>query len=97
LNRIPVRPPDILSSRQLREMLDSAKSTFDYVVLDLPPAIDHVDACAAANQLDLFVLVAEWGRTKITDLEAVWARCDRIAERVVGVIVNKVPRGSEWC
>ena len=96
LDRIPRRPPDILSSRQMGEMLDNAKFIFDYVVLDLPPAIDHVDACASANQLDLFVLVAEWGRTKIADLEAVWARCDRIAERVVGVIVNKVPPGSEW-
>jgi Mrp family chromosome partitioning ATPase/capsular polysaccharide biosynthesis protein len=90
------RPPDILSSRQMGEMLESAKSTFDYVVLDLPSAIDHVDACASANQLDLFVLVAEWGRTKTADLEAVWTRCDRIAERMVGVIVNKVPPGSEW-
>ena len=96
LDRIPQRPPDILSSRQMREMLDSAKSTFDYVLLDLPPAIDHVDACASANQLDLFVLVAEWGRTKITDLEALCTRCDRIDERVVGIIVNKVPPGSEW-
>jgi hypothetical protein len=30
------------------------------------------------------------------DLEAVWSRCDPIAERMVGVIVNKVPPGSEW-
>jgi capsular exopolysaccharide synthesis family protein len=96
LDRIPQRPPDILSSRQMRDMLDRAKCSFDYVLLDLPPAIDHVDACASAEHLDLFVLVAEWGRTKIADLEAVWARCDHIAERVVGVVVNKVPRGCEW-
>jgi len=96
LDRVPRRPPDILSSRQMREMVDSAKSIFDYVVLDLPPAIDHVDACASADQLDLVVLVAEWGRTKITDLEAVWARCDHIAERLAGIIVNKVPSDSEW-
>lgn len=96
LDQIPLRPPDILSSRAMEDMLNSAKSTFDYVVLDLPPAIDHVDACASASQLDVFILVAEWGRTKIAELEAVWARCDRIAERVVGIIVNKVPPGSEW-
>lgn len=92
----PGRPPDILSSRQMREMLDSAKLTFDYVVLDLPAALDHVDACAAAKQLDLFILVAEWGRTRITDLEAVLARSDHVAERVVGIIVNKAPRSSEF-
>jgi succinoglycan biosynthesis transport protein ExoP len=80
----------------MRGLLDSARTVFDYVVLDLPPALDHVDACASANQLDLFVLVAEWGRTKMTDLEAVWSRCDPIAERMVGVIVTKVPPGSEW-
>jgi succinoglycan biosynthesis transport protein ExoP len=96
LERIFERPPDILSSREMGETLDSARSIFDYVVMDLPPAIDHVDACAAANQLDAFVLVAEWGRTKLADFEAVWTRCDRIGERVVGVIVNKVPPGSEW-
>jgi Mrp family chromosome partitioning ATPase len=96
LDRIPKRPPDILSSRQMRDMIEKAKCAFDYVVLDLPAALDHVDAFASADQLDLFVLVAEWGRTTIADLEAVWARCDPIAERMVGIIVNKVPRGSEW-
>jgi len=95
LNRNVQRPPDILSSRQMREMLDSAKLTFDYIVLDLPPAIDHVDACASARHLDLFILVAEWGRTRITDLEAIPASSDHIAERVFGIIVNKAPRGSE--
>jgi Mrp family chromosome partitioning ATPase len=96
LDRIPQRPPDILSSRQMREMLEGARSKFDYVVLDLPGAIDHMDAYASASHLDFFVLVAEWGRTKTADLEAVWARCDQLAERVVGVILNKVPRGSGW-
>ncbi|WP_431311090.1 tyrosine-protein kinase family protein [Methylobacterium nigriterrae] len=95
LDRVP-RRPDVLSSRQMREMLDAARSKFDYVVLDLPAVLEHVDACAAAIHLDFFVLVAEWGRTKIADLEAVSARCDQITERVVGTFVNKVPRGSGW-
>jgi succinoglycan biosynthesis transport protein ExoP len=96
LDRIPLRPPDILSSRQMGEMLERARSKFDYVVLDLPGAIDQMDAYASASHLDFFVLVAEWGRTKTADLEAVWTRCDQLAERVAGVVVNKVPRGSGW-
>lgn len=96
LDRTLGRPPDVLSSREMGAMLDSAKLTFDYVLLDLPPAIDHMDACASANQLDFFVLVAEWGRTKTADLEAVFTRCDSIAERTIGVVVNKVPPGSDW-
>jgi polysaccharide biosynthesis transport protein len=96
LDRFYRRPADVLSSRRMREMLDAARSEFDYIVLDLPAVLEHVDACAAANQIDLFLLVAEWGRTKIADLEAVSARCDQIAERIVGVFVNKVQHGAGW-
>lgn len=96
LDHVPRRPADVLSSRQMRELIDAARVRFDYIVLDLPAVLEHVDACAAANHVDLFVLVAEWGRTRVADLEAVSARCDQIAERIVGTFVNKVPRGSGW-
>src|SRR5207302_1290544 len=96
LGRVSRRPTDVPGSRQMREMLDAARNEFDYVVFDLPGVLEHVDACAAAIHLDFFVLVAEWGCTKMADLEAVLARCDQLAERVVGTFVNKVPRGSGW-
>src|SRR5262249_40394656 len=64
-----ISPPSILSSAAMRQMLAAARRHYDYIVLDLPSTIDHIDVGAIAGLLDGFLLVTEWGRTTIDDVE----------------------------
>ena len=81
---------DLLSSAGMRHMLDEARQSFDYIIVDLPPIGPVVDAKAFAPLVDGFVLVAEWGRTPRALLRSILHSETLIAKKVLGLVLNKV-------
>lgn len=88
-------PADVLGSRAMKELLEAARARYDCVLVDLPAMLDHVDVAAAAKLFDAFVLVAEFGRTTFDDLDRALSSSPVVAERVVGVIVNKTDASAQ--
>ncbi|WP_035655991.1 polysaccharide biosynthesis tyrosine autokinase, partial [Bradyrhizobium sp. STM 3809] len=64
----PSNSSDILTSPQFKQLLKTARSDYDYVLIDLPPILPVVDVKAAAHLLDAFVMVIEWGSTSSDDV-----------------------------
>ena len=59
------------------------------VIVDLPSTLGYIDVPAIANLLDGVILVTEWGRTKIEDLEHIAVRFPRLTDRLIGAFINK--------
>ena len=76
--------------RALKAMLDELKAHYDYVILDLPPLIPVIDARAAADVIDAFVMVVEWGKTSANSVQLALQASSRIQDKTVGVALNKV-------
>jgi succinoglycan biosynthesis transport protein ExoP len=74
----------------MRDVIAVGKKDYDYVIVDLPAALEHLDAQIISNFLDAFVVVVEWGRTTIDDLEEAF-NASGILDRLVGVLINKAP------
>jgi succinoglycan biosynthesis transport protein ExoP len=87
-------PSDILGSDAMQEMIEDFRKSYDYVVVDTPALLPHVDVAAAAGLFDAFVMVIESGRTRIDELVQAVSRAAPIGERLVGVLINKAPRGG---
>ena len=81
---------EILASPNVKRLLDNLRSTYDYVIVDLPPLAPVVDVKAATNIIDSFVYVVEWGRTKIDVVEHHLAAAPGVYDRLLGVVLNKV-------
>jgi succinoglycan biosynthesis transport protein ExoP len=81
-------PADVLGSQAMQDLLSRHRKTHDTILIDLPPVIGHVDAEAAAGQFDAFILVVQWGRTTLEDVQRVLTS-DAIAERISGVLIVK--------
>ncbi len=81
---------EVLSSPGMRSMLTEGAKDFDYVVVDLPPLAAVVDVRAAASMFDAFVFVIEWGRTARPMVQMMLASDEKIYEKCVGVVFNKV-------
>jgi capsular exopolysaccharide synthesis family protein len=80
---------ELLASDAMKALLDQLRGKFDFIVLDLPPAMPVVDVRAAAPVLDGFLFVVEWGATT----EGVVAHAIReggLEGRLVGTVLNKV-------
>lgn len=81
---------ELLSSPGMRKLIEQAKEHFDHIVVDLPPLGPVVDAKAFEPSADGFVVVVEWGRTPRAMVRSTLAGEPRIANKVLGVVLNKV-------
>jgi Mrp family chromosome partitioning ATPase len=83
-------PPEILSSPPMREVLARAAKSYDYVIVDLPAALDYVDVSTMANLVGSFVIIAEWQHTTMRELEQLLLSSSLVRERLLGIVINKV-------
>ena len=67
-------------------------NTFLGAAQDLHP--DDIDADAIASAVDHFVLVVDWGRTTLDEIERGLARSTAVADRVLGFVLNKADRDT---
>lgn len=88
-------PPDVKTSdeqspltiQKVGSLMESAKSQFEYVVIDLPPMFATADLIAYADNVDFFVVVAEWGKTLSNSLNFYLSQNDIAKDKVLGVML----------
>jgi succinoglycan biosynthesis transport protein ExoP len=88
-NRI-LNSSEILASAEMKALLQKAKTSYDYVVVDLPPLGPVVDVKAAAHLFDAFVLIIEWGKTDKASVQASLSTHPAVMEKTLGAVLNKV-------
>ncbi|MCI4677063.1 polysaccharide biosynthesis tyrosine autokinase [Rhodoblastus acidophilus] len=85
----PFHTSEILASEATHKLFDRLRAAYDYVIVDLPPLSPLVDARAAASFTDCFVLVIEWGRTKVDVVQHALHNAPNVYENLVGAVLNK--------
>ena len=79
----------ILASPNVEAVLSAARLSYRYIVIDLPPLDEAVDAKAAGEIVDRFILVTAWGRTSQYRVEAGLRSAEVIRTRLIGGILNR--------
>jgi capsular exopolysaccharide synthesis family protein len=80
---------DILSTEAMRALFNRLRASYDYVIVDFPPLAPVVDVRVTTPLIDCFVLVVEWGRTKIDVVRHALHTAPSLYENLVGVVLNK--------
>ena len=81
-------PAEILSSNAMADLLARQRDRYDYIFIDLPPIAPVVDVRAAAQLVDGFLLVVEWGRTARDFVSETIATSDVLKARLIGAVLN---------
>jgi capsular exopolysaccharide synthesis family protein len=87
-----IKPPnssDILTSKNMKALLDACRKQYQYVIVDMPPILPVVDVKASANMFDGFIQVVEWGKTSIDEVGKAVSASPILSERLLGVVLNK--------
>jgi succinoglycan biosynthesis transport protein ExoP len=79
---------DFLASAAFRDLLQRARDSFDYVVLDLAPISVHPDAEAVAPSLDGILLVVAWGKTSRSFVRDSLKENPVISDKCLGVALS---------
>jgi succinoglycan biosynthesis transport protein ExoP len=83
-------PYDILSSDRTKLIFDELRRRYEFVVVDFSPLAPVIDVCATTHLVDSYILVVEWGRTKIDIVEHALRAAPGVSDALLGAVLNKV-------
>ena len=91
---IPPNPAELLSSNEMRNLLQFLRSKYKHVIIDSPPAISFTDAAILSTQVDGVILVAMAGKSSMHLMRRFKQRLGNIGARIYGVVLNGIKQGS---
>ncbi|ESA38666.1 capsular exopolysaccharide family protein [Leptolyngbya sp. Heron Island J] len=83
---VPEDPMSLLSSRQMRQVLEKAEKTYDLVIVDAPAISGLADGLQLASMCDASILVSRLDRITQTDLTHTMAMLDQV--NTIGIVAN---------
>ena len=85
-------PPQVaaqLGSDAMRRLLEAQRESFDYIILDCPPALAAADALALAPLVDAVLVVADSGSTNRSAVARLREQLDQAGGKVLGAVLNR--------
>jgi polysaccharide biosynthesis transport protein len=81
---------ELFASDAAKSLFSSLQRQYDYVIVDLPPLISELDVRASLHLIDAYVLVLQWGSTKVDAVQYALRNAPKVQEKIVGAVLNKV-------
>lgn len=88
-------PSELLGNAKFEKLIQTARETYDYVIIDCPPVGSVIDAAVIAKQCDGVALVIETENVSYKMLQRVKAQMEQSGCRILGAILNKVEMGGK--
>jgi capsular exopolysaccharide synthesis family protein len=94
----PSRPPELLASATMQEVIEQARQQYDCVLLDSPPMINLSDGPILAAQAEGVLLVVSSDRTRQPELQNALRTLEQIGIPILGLIYNRAEETApiEW-
>jgi len=92
------RPPDpheLISSPNLKALIQQWGTDYDLVILDGPPVLPVIDSVLISEQADLVLVITRFGRTSINSLRTTHRLLSRQVHANIGAVLNAVSGGTE--
>ncbi|MFH2040856.1 MAG: polysaccharide biosynthesis tyrosine autokinase [Chloroflexota bacterium] len=92
---LPPNPAELLGSEKMKWIIEQLATLADFVVIDSPPSL-VADAQILASRVDGVLLVIQPGTTHIDSACATVEQLSRSQSRMLGVILNRIPRNRGY-
>jgi receptor protein-tyrosine kinase len=89
---IPPNPAELLDSEAFKQLLDYARKTYDYVIVDCPPTLLVADAAIIATQCDGVIITTRVGKTRKNQFLGARENMSAVGANIIGVLMNMVPQ-----
>jgi capsular exopolysaccharide synthesis family protein len=93
---VPPDPAHLLGSEKMKNVLETLRQQFDFVLLDSPPLIGVSDAAVLSTFCDGVLLVLRSQRTTIEAARRAMDHLEAIQARLLGVVLNDIDLGSPY-
>ncbi len=86
--RLPSNPAELLSSPQFKELLESLREKFQFILVDTPPVLAVSDPCAVAARVDGVLLAVRMGLSSRDEVAEAFNSLQEMDATVMGTVVN---------
>ena len=83
---IPSHPAELLGSVAMRRVLETLRSGFDRILIDMPPAVPLADVAIASSMADGILMIVRADVTKKPAIERALTALDQ--SKVLGLVLN---------
>jgi capsular exopolysaccharide synthesis family protein len=87
---VPPNPAELLGSEKMRNLIESLKRWFDFILFDSPPVLTVSDAMVLGPKIDGMILVVWGGKTAKDALKQAKERLDQLKIKCLGVVINNL-------
>ncbi len=91
---IPPNPAELLSSNEMRNLLQQLRGTYKHIIVDSPPAISFTDAAILSTLADGVVIVAMANKSSLHLIRRFKQRLQNLGARIYGVVLNGIKPNS---
>ena len=87
---LPPNPSELLTSPRMKRYLSFFETTFDYIILDLPPINLVTDAAALSKEVDGSVIVIRENTTTMRSVKEAAEKLRIVDGKLLGFVMNDV-------
>lgn len=91
---IPPNPSELLSSKNMKNVVETLRNTFDYVILDTPPVNVVTDAIALSPYTDGTLFVVRSGRSERNAVQRALDQLSISNTKILGVVMTDVAESA---
>jgi len=92
--KYPPNPVELLSSPQFDTTLAAMRQRYDYIILDMPPLGQVIDAAVVAPKCDGTMLVMDTGSVRYRQAQEVVSQLNKSGGKILGVVRNNVSKSD---
>jgi capsular exopolysaccharide synthesis family protein len=90
----PPNPTELVGSAAFKELLDTKRNSYDYIIIDSAPLGMVIDAAVMASVCDGAVLVLSTGKVKYRMAQSVKSQLEKSGCKLLGVVLNQPDKKS---
>jgi len=93
---VPPNPSEILSSKNMENLIEDLKNKFDIILIDSPPLLAVTDAFVCMKHVNQFIMVVRFGKTEKGGLDRSIDQLRQTNSPLTGVILNDVNESNSY-
>lgn len=93
--KIPPNPPELMSSDNMRLLIEHAKAIYDVIFIDFPPICTVSDAGVAAELVTGYMIAVRAGYTDRRAVASAVEQMERVKAKIIGFVLNDVNLKAE--
>ena len=91
---IPPNPSELLMSERMPQLLDELRQKYDYVFIDITPALFLSDPLIVKPMVDGVLFMVACSQTKIGMIQRTLRQLQQVSKTPIGLVVNQFDRGE---